>query len=370
MRFHAYVQWIAFDQWSALRDFATARGVALIGDIPVGVSRYSADVWGEPEIFDLTLSSGAPPEKVFKSDPFTEKWGQNWGFPLYAWDRMSRDDFAWWRRRMRVQTAIFDMLRVDHALGFFRIYSFPWPPHENDRFTTLSPDEARAITGGRLPGFVPRDDSTPENRDHNRRLGEMLFRILLEETGPHRILAEDLGEVAPYVRPTLATLEIPGFKIPQWERLPNGKIIPGSDYQRLSLATYATHDHPPMKVLWNDLASSANSGTEEAGRALDELNALLAFAGQKPTRKPAKYSPALQTALLEALLASNSWLVVPMITDILGTTDRFNVPGSTGDANWTRRISQPVNRWNQTWANEVQAFRKSVATTKRGKFVS
>ena len=82
MRFHAYVQWIAYSQWRAVREHAEAQGVALMGDVPVGVSRYSADVWREPDIFDLKRSIGAPPEKAFKSDPFTAKWGQNWGFPL------------------------------------------------------------------------------------------------------------------------------------------------------------------------------------------------------------------------------------------------------------------------------------------------
>ena len=86
MRFHAYVQWTAYTQWLAVRIHAEHEGVALMGDIPVGVSRHSADVWREPDIFDLKHSSGAPPEKAFRADPFTEKWGQNWGFPLYNWE--------------------------------------------------------------------------------------------------------------------------------------------------------------------------------------------------------------------------------------------------------------------------------------------
>ena len=116
-----------------------------MGDIPVGVSIYSADVWAEPEIFDKSRSSGAPPEKVFKSDPFTEHWGQNWGFPLYNWQAMSRDNFAWWRRRLRASREVFHLLRVDHALGFFRIWNFPWRPQENERFTFLSPEQAKEI---------------------------------------------------------------------------------------------------------------------------------------------------------------------------------------------------------------------------------
>jgi 4-alpha-glucanotransferase len=81
-RFYAYVQRIAHEQWADVRRHAEAKGVALMGDIPFGVSRYSADVWANRELFDLTWSGGAPPEPAFKPDPFTAKWGQNWGIQI------------------------------------------------------------------------------------------------------------------------------------------------------------------------------------------------------------------------------------------------------------------------------------------------
>ena len=90
MRFYMYVQWIAFTQWLELKAYCDERGVALMGDVPFGVSYYSDDVFSNPEIFDLTWSGGAPPERIFKTDPFTEKWGQNWGVPIYRWDVMRR----------------------------------------------------------------------------------------------------------------------------------------------------------------------------------------------------------------------------------------------------------------------------------------
>ena len=102
MRFFQYVQWIAFTQWQKLKAWCDAKGVALMGDVPIGVSYYSSDVFSNPSIFDLTWSGGAPPEKVFKSDPFTEKWGQNWGVPLYRWDVLRNENFAWWRQRVRM----------------------------------------------------------------------------------------------------------------------------------------------------------------------------------------------------------------------------------------------------------------------------
>ncbi len=153
-----YVQWIAFTQWGELKEYCDKRGVALMGDVPYGVSYYSSDVFSHPEIFDLRWSGGAPPERVFKSDPFTEKWGQNWGIPLYRWNVMREDDFAWWRERVQRVREIFHLFRIDHILGFYRIFSFPWRPQENADYLPLTEGQAKERTGGRLPGFLPRDD--------------------------------------------------------------------------------------------------------------------------------------------------------------------------------------------------------------------
>ncbi|MFA7233660.1 MAG: 4-alpha-glucanotransferase [Terrimicrobiaceae bacterium] len=352
VRFYSYVQWVAKMQWKTVRAACDKLGVALMGDIPVGVSLFSADVWNAPEIFDLTRSSGAPPEKVFKSDPFTEKWGQNWGFPLYDWQAMSHDNFAWWRRRLGAACEVFHFLRMDHALGFFRIFSFPWRPEENGRFADLTPAEAAALTGGRLPGFVEHDDSTEDNRERNRIQGDMLFRIFLEETGPHRLIAEDLGEVAPYVRPTLASLEIPGFKIPQWERTPEGKMIPGSGYQALSLATFGTHDHPPIHQLWNDLSAEC-ADPDKRGAAVRAMKELLEFCGRGDIPVPQPFTPEVHFAFLAGLFACNSWLAVHQITDVFGLEDRFNVPGAAVGANWTTRIAGTPSDWDGLYKDAV-----------------
>jgi len=365
--FHSYVQWIAFSQWTAARDFCAKLGVSLMGDVPVGVSVYSADVWSEPEVFDLTRSCGAPPEGVFASDPFTAKWGQNWGFPLYDWQAMSRDNFAWWRRRLRAMVALFDLIRVDHALGFFRIYSFPWPPQRNAEFLDLTEEQAKALTGGLLPGFMPRDDSTPENCEANCRHGEILYRIFLEEIEAPRLIAEDLGTVPPYVRPVLERLEVPGFKIPQWERPYDGapNLTPGKDYARLSLATYATHDHPPVHTFWNAwFALTRSPGEWERNRAREEMNALLVFCGEKPM-EPRPFDDALLAITMRGLMASNSWLAIPMITDILGTEDRFNVPGAIGDQNWTARLTTVSAELDKNHAPQLEILHQILAQTGR-----
>lgn len=364
--FFAFVQWIAFSQWSSVADLAEMLGVALIGDVPVGVSAGGADVFASPGEFDPALSCGAPPEKVFKADPFTEQWGQNWGFPLYRWEVMARNNFTWWRRRLRVLRSVFHLLRVDHALGFFRIYSFPWAPQRNAEFTGLSEDEARARTGGLLPGFVDRDDSSPENRAHNERHGEVLLGILDAELGPHRLIAEDLGEVAPYVRPVMARMGLPGFKIPMWERLPDGSMQPGGTYDRISVVTYATHDHAPILTQWEEWQQGVRNGGAEAEGCRKILSELLRFAGHPDIDPMTPFEGTVHEALLEGLLKSNSWIAIPMITDLFGTGQRFNVPGAVGSANWTARIESPVSEWNARHEPLLRRWREAVNASGRG----
>ena len=99
--FFCYVQWIAQQQWRDIKAHAEQRGVALMGDIPFGVSYYSADVFSRTDEFLLDWFGGAPPEPHFKDDAFTQKWGQNWGIPLYRWSAMRANNFQWWRERVR-----------------------------------------------------------------------------------------------------------------------------------------------------------------------------------------------------------------------------------------------------------------------------
>jgi 4-alpha-glucanotransferase len=358
--FFAFVQWIAFSQWASVADLAETLGVALIGDVPVGVAAGGADVFAAPGEFDTARSCGAPPEKVFKSDPFTEQWGQNWGFPLYRWEVMARNNFAWWRRRLRLLRSVFHLLRVDHALGFFRIYSFPWHPRHNAEFTGLSPEAAMAKTGGPLPGFVDCDDATPEHRAHNEVHGEVLLGILDAELGPHRLVAEDLGEVAPYVRPVMARMGLPGFKIPMWERLPDGTMQPGETYDRISVVTYATHDHAPIRTQWEEWQAGVRRGGEEGAGCARILGELLRFAGHPEIDPMTPFVGKVHEVLLEGLLKSNSWIAIPMITDLLGSSQRFNVPGATGSANWTARIAEPVHQWNNCHRDLLSRWREAV----------
>ncbi|MGH7983800.1 MAG: 4-alpha-glucanotransferase [Candidatus Udaeobacter sp.] len=337
--FFCYVQWIAHQQWRAIKSYAEERGVALMGDIPFGVSYYSADVFARRDEFVLDWSGGAPPEPTFKDDAFTQKWGQNWGIPLYQWTAMRSNNFQWWRERVRAVRRIFHLFRIDHVQGFYRIYAFPWRPRLNKEFLPLDERQMLERTGGRAPHFVPRDDNTPENRELNKREGEEYLRVVLEEAGIGRVIGEDLGVVPEYVRPNLRSLGIAGFKIPQWESY-NGMIIPGEAYERFSIATYATHDHEPIRALWNEAFGHPASDTGAQARATLEKIAL--FAGLNSKLAELDFERDFYPAIMEALFRCDSWIAMVMLTDLLAREYRFNVPGTKASLNWTRRMQRSI----------------------------
>lgn len=363
MRFFRYVQWIAHEQWSALKRYAEKNGVALMGDIPFGVSYYSADVFARPEDFALDWSGGAPPEPYFKDDEFTQKWGQNWGIPLYHWDVMRGNHFAWWRQRVRGVQNFFHVFRIDHVLGFYRIYAFPWRPTRNQEFLSLSWDEMMQRTGERAPHFAPRDDSTAQNCEANQRDGEEYLRVVLAESGATRVVGEDLGTVPRYVRPSLHSLGIAGFKIPQWEFY-DGRVTPGNEYERLSVATYATHDHKPLRLLWEE---AFEKPTETRDQSRHELEKIAAFAGMAAQVEPVEFQKHFYPQVMRALFASNSWLVIVMITDLLGRKDRFNTPGMAMSSNWTRRMRHTMEQLqaNGTVKRKMRVVRRLLQETGR-----
>ncbi len=118
VRFHSYVQYLLYTQLSDAHNYANSHGIALKGDIPIGVAPNGVDVWCDREQFNLAVSAGAPPD-MFAAD------GQNWGFPTYNWQVMAADGYAWWRRRLQYMSRFFDAYRIDHILGFFRIWEIP-----------------------------------------------------------------------------------------------------------------------------------------------------------------------------------------------------------------------------------------------------
>lgn len=213
----AFVQWLCFRQWLAVRAHADERGVKLMGDVPIGIAWHSCDVFFEQGEFHLDWCGGSPPEGMGQDDPFFQQWGQNWGIPLYRWDHMQANGFSWWRKRIKRLTRIFNIFRLDHILGFYRIYAFPWRPERNPEFIGLNHEQALEISGGHLPRWFLRPDDTVENKAANREDGDVRLQAIFEAAEGAEIIAEDLGWVPEYVRPHLADIGMAGFRIPHWD---------------------------------------------------------------------------------------------------------------------------------------------------------
>ncbi len=116
--FYYYLQYHLHKQISEVRDYAYSNGIVLKGDIPIGISKTSIEAWTDPQYFNMNLQAGAPPDDFSAS-------GQNWGFPTYNWDTMEEDNYSWWRKRFKKMSDYFDAYRIDHILGFFRIWEIP-----------------------------------------------------------------------------------------------------------------------------------------------------------------------------------------------------------------------------------------------------
>src|SRR5437762_12021504 len=157
-------------------------------------------------------------------------------------------------------------------------------------------------TGGRAPHFTPQKDKTPENCEANKRDGEEYLRIVLEEAGPTCVIGEDLGMVPDYMRPDLHSLGIAGFKIPQWE-VRDGAITPGNKSGRLSVATYASHHHKPVRALWEEVFEHPTATSE---RSRFDLAKIAVCAGFQPPIDQVQFEKDFYPARMEALFNSES----------------------------------------------------------------
>ncbi len=376
--YHQWLQWLCSREWTQVYSYAASKGVMLMGDIPIGVSVASSDVFFERDQFDMSWSGGAPPEGNFAEDPFTGKWGQNWGIPLYRWDKMKQDGFAWWERRIKKTAEIFEMYRIDHILGFYRIYSFPWMPDRNAEFLPLSGDEAAARCHGRRPGFLPRGDDTPKNRKMNLMQGDELLRALMKHSEGMHVIGEDLGCVPDYVRPNLSQLRIAGFKIPHWEIDSEQRIAMGDTYNSCSFATYATHDFAPICTDWNIWYGHVEAGMKAASDktlSADEimhrkhvgkdclrvLGWLGDYAGMSCHHCTKEWDDDIKHELFSALFACRSAYVALMWTELFDHPVRLNTPGTEGGKNWRERLpftaAEAENMPQTAWLSEL--IRKS-----------
>ena len=373
-RYQQWLQWLCAREWARVRAHADEKGVLLMGDVPIGVSVASSDVFFERYLFDMNWSGGAPAEGNFAEDPFTAKWGQNWGIPLYRWDVMERDGFSWWKRRIRKLAEVFSMYRIDHVLGFYRIYAFPWMPDRNSEFLPLSEDEAAARCEGRRPGFRPHGDGSEQERRDNLSRGDYLLSQLLKAAPGVRVVGEDLGCVPDYVRPDLSYLRIAGFKIPHWEITPQQQIVRGETYNPCSFATYATHDFPPLCNDWNDwydavqdaygaacspaIPAEIRNAAHQKGRDCARVLCWLGdFAGLPHRECMAPWHQGIKDALINALFRSNSAYAALMWTELFDIPVRLNTPGTEGGTNWRPRMpftaAEAANLEQSAWLHAL-----------------
>ena len=278
--FHQYVQWVASRQWQSIRQ--GTEGIEIVGDFPFMVTLDSADVWSRREDFLLDASVGTPP------DAFSET-GQEWGLPPYNWDAARRNDFAWLRMRARRQAELYDGFRVDHLVGFYRTYVRPFD--------------------GRLPFFMPAEEAEQVE------LGETVMRIM---TGTNAdISVEDLGTVPEFVRTSITSLGIPGYKVLRWE--PLDPML----YPPLSVAMTGTHDTEPLAVWWDSLAP------EERERFGFDAS---------------HYDAAIRDRILDRIYNAGSNLVLVPIQDAFGWRDRINLPATISAENWTYVLPWPSDQ--------------------------
>jgi len=224
INFQIWIQWQLYQQFKELKEYAQAKKILLKGDLPLLVSRDSADVWAHPELFKLDFAAGAP------VDVYCAK-GQRWGMPTYNWDEISAGDYQYLKDKLKYAENFYDILRIDHVVGLFRIWSIPYN----------EPLENKGLNGF----FDPVDENSwPE---HGRRI----LRIILEST---RMLlcAEDLGVIPRICPETLGLFGIPGNDVQRWAKdwdLKHDFLDP-ADYRTLSVTMLSTHDTTNWAAWW------------------------------------------------------------------------------------------------------------------------
>lgn len=300
---HQYAQWVAHTQWAESRAKLARQGVSLMGDLPFMVGRDSADVWSKRDEFRHDASVGVP------GDQFDPE-GQEWGLPPYNWPVMRTNGFRWLRARARYAGVLGERFRVDHLVGFYRMY-------------TRATDRLRSAQGKLLPGtFDP--PTEPEQVTH----GESVLTAMIEgarERGA-RVVAEDLGVIPDFVRPSLHRLGVPGYKVLRWEQR-DGQFHDPAGYPPLSVGCFGTHDTDPVASWW----ASLPTWERDAFRRLPSMQG----AGES-------WDDGVHTALMNTLMGSASELVLLLWQDVLGTHDRINTPSTVGAHNWTWRMPATI----------------------------
>jgi 4-alpha-glucanotransferase len=284
------IQFLFNEQWASLRVYCAERGIRILGDIAIFVNYDSADVWTHPEIFDLdkhlhpVVVSGVPPD-------YFSNTGQKWGNPLYRWDVLRKQKFAWWVARIRRALEKYDLIRLDHFRGFAACWEIP----------ARDPDATKG-KWVKVPGAA-------------------FFTELKKELGHLPFIAEDLGLITPDVTALRDKFNLPGMRVMQFGFGDRGshQYLP-HEYVTNAVAYTGTHDNNTTMGWWH------NGATES------EKQAALTYLAPGPD--------GIVWAMVRAVATSVAELCLFPMQDILelGSEARMNEPSGTG-VSWTWRLS-------------------------------
>ena len=287
--FFTYLQYLFFQQWDALRDYIHSLGIKIIGDLPIYVAMDSADVWAEPEFFQLgednlpTEVSGVPPD-YFAVD------GQLWGNPLYDYERMRKDGFGWWIRRVEGVGHLFDIIRIDHFRGLESYWA------------------------------VPYGETTAKNGVWRKGPGMGLVGVLTGWFHNLQFIAEDLGFLTPEVHRLLADSGLPGMKVLEFAfdaREPSN-YLPHT-YDRNCVCYVGTHDNETV-MQWRKQADRSDVSMARKYLGLNEAEGF-------------------NWGMIRGGMSSTADTFVVQMQDCLGlgAEGRMNTPGKS-DGNWQWRL--------------------------------
>ncbi|MFH0953348.1 MAG: 4-alpha-glucanotransferase [Verrucomicrobiota bacterium] len=294
-------QYLFFDQWTRLVRYGHARGIRIIGDIPIFVAHDSADVWAHPELFYLddrgfpTVVAGVPPD-------YFSRTGQLWGNPLYRWDVHRETGYAWWVARMRKMFELVDIVRIDHFRGF-------------EAYWEIQGRETTAMNGRWVKGP-----------------NASLFKALHKQLGRLPIIAEDLGVITPEVEALRDEFRFPGMRVLQFAfgGDPKATDYRPEQYPKNCVVYTGTHDNNTTVGWFNSEPGTDTTRTKEQIEA--ERRNILDYVKTDGRE--------IHWDLIGVAMRSSANTAVVPLQDVmgLGSEARMNVPGTTG-GNWSWRFT-------------------------------
>ena len=307
--FYEFLQYLFAKQWNALKRYANENGIKIVGDVPIYVSFDSADLWANPELFQLDEKNvplavaGVPPDAFSKT-------GQLWGNPLYRWDYHKKTGYVWWIKRMKHCYKLYDVVRVDHFRGFEAYYS------------------------------VPAQDKTAERGVWKKGPGLDLFKAIEAELGKKEIIAEDLGFLTPEVLKMLEDSGYPGMKVLQfafYENSDSAYLL--QNHVKNSVVYTGTHDNQTTLGWYQKLEKKDRDFLEEYTGITSWKNVCSGM-------------------IRLAMMSVCDTCVVPM-QDYLELDDaaRINEPGSLGN-NWKWRMKKDVTEQYKELSKRIYKLSK------------